>query len=426
MNRLMLVLVAFVLLILFSGCIAMDTQGSPIHDKPHNEEVTLRFMNSWGGADSNAKALQRIFDLFSKKYPNIIIKNEAMSGADFLTKLKIDFASGNDPDVFGIWPCSDMKILIDNNKAADLTDILENDPEWKSSFGKEAWSYSTFNDRIYGLPVEIIYEALFINTDIFKQYDVSPPKTFEDLCILVRLFSRKNIIPIAYNHQSEGTYIYQNIVAQLGGNEGTRNNKKYYMDAMEKMDLLYKIRAFPEDAYTLNNIQRNQLFLDGKAAMIVQGSWFTRDVYEAGMSDSVEIIPFPTFKESNHDGYCLTYGLGCGTFFMSQKAYENENTKDASILLLKELTSKHASKILCDGSGFISNIDISDIKTTNSKMYHRGKELIANASELVPPPDSIIDRNQWENILVPSFIDVYEQGPEYIEVVWSQIDVGNK
>lgn len=415
-----MLLFALLAAFLFSGCTGQSLEGPKIHEVQNDGTVTLRFVNSWGGADSNADALQLIFDNFEEKYPNIKIQNEATFGDDFLPKLKTDFATGNDPDVFGIWPGSDMEALINAGKAADLTDIINLDDEWKNSF-INAWDYCTFDDKIYGLPVEIIYEALFINTEIFKKYGVKAPETYEDFMVLVRLFSSKGVLPIAYNYQSEGTYLYQNIVAQMGGlNDG--GNLRDYKEGMKKMKELYDRHAFPEDAYLISNSQRNNLFLEGKAAMIVQGSWFTRNIYEAGMVDKVDMMPFPVFDKENQDDYFLIYGLGCGTFFMSQKAFEDDSKKGAAALLLKELTSKEASVVLTNESGFISNIDLSDTKNAYPSLYTKGMDLIKNAAHLVPPMDSLIDRNDWENILVPGFADLYRYGYEQIDEICGRMN----
>ncbi len=407
-------------LLLFSACTSGTSEGPKINEIQQDETITLRFVNSWGGADSNADALQIIFDGFEEKYPHIKIQNEATFGDDFLPKLKTDFATGNDPDVFGIWPGSDMDALIEAGKAADITDIINSDPEWKGQF-LNAWDYCTYDDKIYGLPVEIIYEALFINTEIFDRYDVTAPTTYEDFMVLVRLFASRGVIPVAYNYQAEGTYLYQNIVAQMGGLSGD-GDVDIFKQGMANMKELYDRRAFPEDAYLLSNSQRNNLFLEGKAAMIVQGSWFTRNIYEAGMVDKVDMLPFPVFDKEHPDDYSLIYGLGCGTFFISQKAFEDEAKKEAAILLLRELTSKEASAVLTNESGFISNIDLSGTKNTYPSLYTKGMELIKNANELVPPMDSLIDRNDWENILVPGFADVYRYGYERIDEVWSRMN----
>lgn len=420
-----IIYIVLILSLVLSGCYSIQLEGEEIEGDVSSDEITLKFINSWGGLDSNAEALEAIFSEFMEQNPNIKIHDESVGGAGFLTKIKADFATNNDPDVFGIWPGSDMDALIKAGKVADLTEIIESDSIWKSSFGYEAWEYCTNDGKIYGLPVEIIYEGLFINKQIFNRYNVKVPETFEDLCNAVEVFASKDVIPIAYNYEAEGTYLYQNIVAQLGGREGVENVDSCYRDALCKMKTLNDLNAFPEEAYRLSNTQRNDLFLEGNAAMIVQGSWFTKDVYEAGLGSKVEIVPFPSFEESNDEGYCVIYGLGCGTFFMSQKAWDDEIKREACIKLLKKLTSAEASRQLSKESGFISNIDMSSLDRGENRLYKMGKELINNADCLAPPPDSIIDRAVWEDIIVKSFPDIYSNGDEEIEALWSIIREGD-
>ena len=416
-----IIIILLIIPLVFSGCFSGNLEGEEIKEDVSNDDITLKFINSWGGLDSNAEALQIIFNDFMEKNPNIIVQNESVAGAGFLTKLKADFATNNDPDVFGIWPGSDMDALIQAGKVADLTEVINSDPEWKALFGPEAWEYCTVDGKIYGLPVEIIYEGLFINTEIFERYDAKAPETFEDLSILARLFANKGVVPIAYNYEAEGSYLYQNIIAQLGGKEGIENVDECYRDALYKMERLYDLRAFSEEAFRLSNSQRNDLFLDGEAAMIVQGSWFTKNVYESGLGEKVEIVPFPSFKESDNEGYCVIYGLGCGTFFMSQKAWDDPEKKEACLKLLKELTSPEASAQLSRGSGFISNIDMSSIEREETRLYAMGKDLINNAGCLAPPPDSIIDRVFWEDVIVGSFPQIYSVGNDEIEELWRKI-----
>lgn len=405
---------------MLSGCGMNRETGPGLTPQPAADEIEITFINSWGGVDSNAGTLQAIFDDFMQENPGIRVVNESIFGDDFLVKLKTDFTSGNAPDVFGIWPGSDIQALIAAGKVADLTEVLEADPEWKALFSEESFAFTTVDGHIYGLPVEIIYEALFLNTDIFDRFGVGPPKTYEDLCVLVRLFKNKAVTPIAYNYLSEGSYIYQNIVTRLGGREGVENYGECYIRGMEVMKGLYDIYAFPENAYELSDFERNELFLTGKAAMIVQGSWFTRNIYEAGMSGNVDIVPFPSFDKENPDDYELVYGLGCGTFYMSRNAWNDEAKREASLKLLRKLTSPEASMMLTSGSGFISSIDMSSVMQAESTMYRKGRDLINGASELVPPPDSVVDRTVWDTVIVPSFVDVYEGDSEEIRGIWAE------
>ncbi|MFZ5351714.1 MAG: ABC transporter substrate-binding protein [Bacillota bacterium] len=378
------------------------------------EEIEIRFMSSWGGSDTKAWQLQQLLDQFEKNNPGVKIINNSMSGDEFLFKLKTDFAQGNDPDVFGLWPGSDIKRLINAQKVADLTEILSNDKEWYESFGEDAWEYCKYNDRIYGLPFEIIYEGLFINRDLFEKYGVKVPETYEELLSAVRIFRRHNIIPIAYNSTPEGTFLYQNIVMKLGGKQDTENPyscmgiegsiiNSCYTDAMRYMKELYDAKAFPENAFTIDNATRNNLFIEKKAAMIVQGSWFIGKGYVDPNDETVDIVPFPSFIEGKADKTAIIYGLGNGSFHMSSIARNDPRKKDICLKLLKHLTSVDSAKAFLNQSGFISNIKIPENELVENRLNKIGKELVSSSKELIGPTDSFIDRNQWESVLVKRF-----------------------
>lgn len=391
------------------------------------DTIEIRFLSSWGGTDTKAQQLQKVLEEFEESNPGVRIINESMSGTEFLFKLKTNFAQGNDPDVFGLWPGSDIKILIRQGKVADLTGLLAEDKEWAGSFGEDAWGYDKFDGRIYGLPCEIIYEGLFVNKDLFRKYGIKVPGTYEELKDAVRAFKEHGIIPIAYNSTPEGTFLYQNIVMKLGGKEDTENPYKdgkinqCYIDGMKYIKELYELGAFPRNAFTIDDKTRDNLFVEKRAAMIVQGSWFIGIGSQDAEDTSVDIVPFPVFKEGKSHPSSIIYGLGNGNFHMSAKAYQSPEKRELCIKLLKHLTSPETAKLFSQQSSFISNIRISDQDMQPSRLMRRGKVLIAQSEELVGPTDSFIDRNLWEQILVTSFPQVLE-GRKTPEEVFGEMD----
>ena len=178
-------------------------------------KIILRFISSWG-VDSKAETLQEVLVQFTKENENIEIVNESLFGEDFLPKIKTDFASGNSPDVFGLWPGSDIRALIRAGKVADLSGLMEKNPEWKATFKGSTLEYTTYDGKIYGLPFETIFEVLFINKDLFVLYSVPVPETYEQLKNAV-VVSEKMALFLLLQFLSEGTYLYQNMVAHLAG-----------------------------------------------------------------------------------------------------------------------------------------------------------------------------------------------------------------
>lgn len=232
-----------------------------------DEKTTIEFMSSWGAYDSKANRLKMILKDLNEKYPNLILKDSSMAGEDFLFILKTDFATGNPPDIFGLWPGKDFETLVKKQQIADLTEAMKEDSKWYNQFKKESWEYVTVDGHIYGLPVETIYEGLFINQDLFDAYHVKVPTTFEELLEAVEIFKANDIIPIAYNSTPEGSYLYQNIVMKLGGKKDVENPfdkdgkiKPCFLTGMEYMKVLYEQGAFPKNLFTLDDKARNDLF----------------------------------------------------------------------------------------------------------------------------------------------------------------------
>lgn len=392
------------------------------HQNSADSKTTLRFISSWGGVDSKAETLKTVLNQFEKDNPDVTVVNESLFGEDFLPKIKTDFASGNDPDVFGLWPGSDINMLIKAGKVYDLTDLLNNDPEWMKSFNPGMWSYTTQNGRIYGLPFEVIFECMFINKDLFTRYNVPIPRTFEELKTAVRIFNENKITPIAFNTYAEGTYLYQNLVAVMGGKDGTETPfvdgrvKACHIDALRYIKELYDLKAFPADSFSMTNNQRNLLFKGKKAAMIVQGSWFIGEFDPE--DDSVDIIPIPIPEGYEKNKGTMVYGLGGGSFHMSASESRDKTKLDASVRLLRALTSPGTAAIFATATGMISNVNISSFKINYRELAIKGNRLVEQAPYLVGPLDHFVDRASWEE-------DIAGQMPYFLtgkitaEELWS-------
>ena len=390
----------------------------------NNDSVTtLRFISSWGGVDSKAETLKSVLKQFEMDNPDIVVKNESLFGEDFLPKIKTDFASGYDPDVFGLWPGSDINMLVKAGQVADLTGLLEKDPEWMRSFNPEMWSYTTYKDRIYGLPFEVIFECMFINKDLFARYKAPVPGDYEELKEAVLIFRENNITPIAFNTYAEGTYLYQNLVAIIGGKQDTENPfengsvKPSLITAMQYVKELYDMGAFPENCFTMTNNERNVLFKNKKAAMIVQGSWF---IGEFPASDlTVDIIPFPAIKGFEDREDTMVYGLGGGIFHMSTAATEDKAKYEASVRLLKALTSPETAAVFANETGMISNVKTGDKPMRYMRMAVKGNEMVERSRFLVGPLDHFVDRASWEEDIAKQF-PYFLSGKITAEEMWTR------
>lgn len=410
-NRSFLFLISFLMLgiLLVTFLLLTDGQDRPDVKTLVDYEVSEKviFMSSWAGQDTKAVLIKELLEKFQGLYPTIDIIDNSVGGEDFLMSLKIDFLSGNDPDVFGLWPGSDIRTLIEKNKVKSMTPILEEDKRWLNSFGEEGFNYVTHNGEIYGLPFEIIYEGLFVNQDIFDALGLEIPRTYEELKALITPLRMAGYIPIAYNDTPEGSFLYQNMVMSLAGKDGVENPynsngslHSAFGKALYYMKELYDLGAFPENAMSLTDHERNRLFIEKKAAMIVQGSWFIGGDYVDPNDNNISIVPFPQFSDSLADPSDVIYGLGNGVYYLSQSAYDKEETRDESIALLKILTSEETALRVINEMGSMVNVKVPEESIHAPHLYYTGRDLIQNAKNLIGPVDSFVDRYIWEEIIV--------------------------
>lgn len=408
-KRLLAVISITLVNIIIVSCSSNDLTNTNVVQKSTmpTKVQTINLMSSWGGADSKAGTLSEIITKFEEDNPNIKISNQSIFGDDYLPTLKTKFASGNEPDVFGLWPGSDIQNLVKADKVADLTDTLQQDRTWMDSFRQSSFSATTYKNRIYGIPLELVFEGLFINKDLFDKFNVKEPTNYNELKDAVSIFKKNKIIPIAYNSTSEGSYIYQNIIASLGGSQGVKdylvNGKinKCYIDAMKCMKELNDLGAFSEDSIMIYSDERNNMFFSKEAAMIVQGSWFIP--YFNKDDESVKMIPFPSM--TNEEPKMLT-GLGGGTFYITKNAWNSFNKRDNSIKFLKYLTSEDTASYFYKKTGMLTNLNKEmNLDLSCSHLAEQSAGVYARILEKnkTPIPDHIIERSVWENVVVKQF-----------------------
>lgn len=99
--------------------------------------------------------------------------------ASMRTAVEQSANSAGAPGLFTWWSGVDLKTLADAGVVEDLTDIWE---EYIIPNGvpKNVTDSLTFDGKIYAAPYSIIYSAIVYNKDIFDQYGLKEPETFEE------------------------------------------------------------------------------------------------------------------------------------------------------------------------------------------------------------------------------------------------------
>lgn len=367
------------------------------HEVDAPSYTTIVFKSSWGGVDAKSETLTALIDQFNKSNPDIRVIDASLAGQDFLYSLKTDIAANDPPDVFGLWPGSDLETLIDQRKIANLSGLIKKQPRLRDIFHQKVSEAYLSDEDIYSIPFEVICEGLFINGELFDRYSVPIPTDNASLIEAVKIFKSHDVIPIALNMTPEGSFMIQNLTATFGG-KAIETDQTVLLDSLKKslnlQQQLYAMGAFPEDCLTLDDHSRNQLFLKGKAAMIFQGSWFYTQATQS--LEDVAVV-YPPGLTASHKR--LVFGLGNGNFHMSQNAYQDPKRRDAAWRFLLFLTSEGSAEAFSRHPGFMSSLLSSKNAKTNSSVKQL-TDLIDGATEHIKPADHLINRQIWEDVFI--------------------------
>jgi raffinose/stachyose/melibiose transport system substrate-binding protein len=384
-----LLAVVLILVVALTGCSLSDDNG----------KIKLRVVTMFGGTDPAKKAYEQALKDFMKAHPDVEIVDESMTatGDDFRTKVKTDFASGNEPDVTFFFTGAEAEPIIQSGAVVPYEEIFAKDKAWSDAFSDNVKQQVKAKDgKIYAVPITGFYEGLFVNKSLFKRYGLELPTDWEKFTKAVETFSKNGIIPIAGSLE-ESYYLIEHFILSAGGPAG--HNSKFdhgiqpsWAQGLEKIKEVYDMGGFPKDALTIKDAQAQELFKNKQAAMIVNGSWIL-----GGLTDKedVEVLPFPVMPGGKANPQDLVAGYTSG-FYLSKKSYEDKDKKGLALELIKYLTSKEMVKKFAEANGGVPAVDVKVEGLPT--VYQQGHQMVQEAHSLSLPIDAQISAEAFNEI----------------------------
>ena len=268
----MLVLVAFMLSLILSGC-----------SRPQKPGVVNLTLTMWGKQDEMGFYNESL-KVFYKDHPNIRVKIELIPWSRMFDKLLISTAGGRTPDVSRVdstyfTPCAAKGLL------ECLDPYILNDPTFDiNDFYLEAIvGWGMYDGKIYGLPSDVDIYAMYYNKTMFDKYGVPyPDETWDwDKYLWAAKQLSKDLDGDGKLEQwgcvPDGwweDYIWQN-----GGDILTKDNKRCLLDQpaayealqwMSNLRTKHKVAPTPADAADVGAMK---MFTNGQIGMLVSGSW---------------------------------------------------------------------------------------------------------------------------------------------------------
>ena len=159
---------------------------------------------------------------------------------------------------------------------------------------------------IYAAPTDLTYICTFYNADIFAQYDLPVPTTWQEFLDVCRKLKDEGITPLSVCYKD--AWIQSLIPYALSATTIYRENPDFdremadgtrHFDGAEWKKTFEMLKTLIDSGYVTENFlqttydQQLRAFADGRAAMMVMGSWGVSMIrsMNAGCNFGLFILP---------------------------------------------------------------------------------------------------------------------------------------
>nr|WP_256761263.1 extracellular solute-binding protein [Cohnella sp. WQ 127256] len=349
------------------------------------EKVKLSLWHNYTGDDLRAQTMRATLEQFQKDNPNIELDVQGIPPDGYRARLKTVAAANEMPDLFVMWPGVMTREFVGGELLQPINELLDSKPEWKEGFLPNSFTEFTVDEKTYGAPMALSPTSiLYYNKTIFDEHNVQPPKTWDDLMNLVDTFKKAKITPIALGNKAAWvaqSSILSSLADRVTGTEwflkaaagdGAKFTDPEFVEALKHLQQLSDAKAFQDGFNSIDNTQMEQMFAQGKAAMMIDGGWALTNLAanaspEALAAMRATVLPSIPGGKGNPDSLSGVVGTGLG---LSKKV--EGARKDAAFKLIYAMANPEVQKKTLEGNQLVSykvELDTSKVTPIFAEVY---------------------------------------------------------
>lgn len=355
-------LVCALSLSLFAGCgkkeesapAAPEASAEAETEAPAAEAVELTVVTSYGGDDGNRGNYEAAVKAFEETTGNTIADASSTSNEEWKAKVLTDFETGTEPDVLFFFTNADAEPFVSAGKVVDLETIRATYPEYASNM-KDSMMAVAADGKNYAVPSSGFWENMFVNTKVLADCGIEvpgPDYTWDQFLADCETIKGKGYTPIAaslfevphywfeFAVMNNGTMADQLAVptVDVDGKLVDDATSQKWVAALNDLKELYEKGFFPNNTLTATDAETVQLFGDGDAAFLIDGSWkvgyFGTD-YPDNLEDyAISYVPAKGDRKASE----AIGGISMG-YFITQKAWNDPAKQAAAVAFVEHMTS---------------------------------------------------------------------------------------
>lgn len=291
-------------------------------------KTTTLTIESWR-ADDSVFWKETLIPMYQKANPDVKIVWAPTPSNEYDSALSLRIKGKTAGDVIMCRPYGLTKTLIKNKNLVPLTGL----PGLTNFTTQSMQSWSNASAVPYCVPSASVGAGFYYNKDIFKKLNLTAPKTqAEFIAVLEKIKKDGKYTPIVAAGASSDSWALDQMGLELVGPnywKGDAGGKALDDGTRKATDPEY-VAAFaalaswkpylPKGFSTINYTDAEQLFILGRAAILVEGSWSVKEIAPPGKNVGVFGPPVAKAGDKPYVQVLADHGFGINSASPSQAA----------------------------------------------------------------------------------------------------------
>ena len=318
------------------------------------EPTEITVVTSYGGDDGNRQNYENAVASYQEATGNTVMDASATSNEEWKAKVLTDFETGTEPDVLFFFTNADAEPFIEAGKVVDIATIRETYPEYADNM-KDSMMAAAADGKNYAVPSSGFWENMFVNKKVLADCNIEvpgPDYTWDQFLADCQTIKDKGYTPIAVSLFEVPHYWFEFVLM----NNGTMANQlevpavdadgklvedavsEKWVNGLNDMKDLYEKGFFPENTLTAKDADTVQLFAEGEAAFLIDGSWKVGhfvDNYADQLEDyAISYVPAKGERKATE----ALGGISMG-YFITKKAWDDPAKQATAVAFVEHMTS---------------------------------------------------------------------------------------
>lgn len=264
--------------------VAGGTAASECPADVQGGQVTMWSPLTGGDGDEMTRLAQQ----FSEENPNGITVQHVPQ-PEYLQKLNTAAAGGNLPDM-SVIRSGDIAEMAERNIVQPMSDEVLNiigGEGLAQDFPEDVWQIAEYNGERYGIPLDVIVQVLYYNTQMFEEAGIEMPTdrpmTREEFEAAAEQLTQNGVAGVAIGTLYSAETFFHTLILQFGGDLANEEGTEAAYNSEAGVRALEYIQQLKQQ-YTPNISGQGDpevtQFQQGRAAMVMHGPWWISGLQE--------------------------------------------------------------------------------------------------------------------------------------------------